>query len=322
MTRPGISVILCTHNGALRLPATLGYLARQKVDQRFEWEIVFIDNNSQDHSSEIAEEIWLKYNAPAPLHIYKESAPGKYYALQTAIAKANYNYFIVCDDDNGFHADYLSRAFDLLNEHPEVGAAGGRSLLKLPDGKHAPEWLPEDYEPYALGKQARYTGYVPLKKGRLWGAGMISRTDLYKELYAAFPSLLIGVPGEKALNSEDTEYCARLILKGYQLYYDESLILDHMLDDAKLTTKHRDAMNHIYNGSGGVIDRYRTVIKVQTQKAGWLYKAQVFFINPFRMWWTRNTRSKSRYRNALQCLFPQLYGSDRIIEKIRAFADV
>ncbi|MBO9619273.1 MAG: glycosyltransferase family 2 protein, partial [Niabella sp.] len=257
MTKPGISVIICTYNGVLKLPETLGYLARQEVGKRFEWEIVFVDNNSQDRSAEAAEEIWRNQNTDVPLLICQEPTPGKYYALQTAIAKARYDYFIVCDDDNGLNPDYLSRAFDLLNAHPEVGAVGGYARLKLPNGVKAPEWLPADYEPYALGKQAEGTGYVPLKKSRLWGAGLVSRTNLYKEVYAAFPSLLIEVPEERALNSEDTEFCARLILKGYQLYYDGNLELQHLLNPAKLTVAHRQTLNAMYNGSGAVIDRYR-----------------------------------------------------------------
>ena len=40
MTRPGISVILCTYNGAAKLPATLDYLAQQNVNGLFEWEII------------------------------------------------------------------------------------------------------------------------------------------------------------------------------------------------------------------------------------------------------------------------------------------
>ncbi|SDE07903.1 glycosyltransferase family A protein [Niabella drilacis] len=321
MMRPGISIILCTYNGALKLPETLGYLARQKTDQRLEWEIIFVDNNSHDHSTSIVEETWRQHKSPAPLFTYTETTPGKYYALQTAIARAHYDYFIICDDDTGFHPDYLSRAFELMNAHPEVGAAGGLSLLKLPDGIKAPEWLPEDYEPFALGRQADRTGYIPMVKGRLWGAGLVSRTDLYKKLYATIPSLLIELPDKKALISEDTEFCARLILKGYQLYYDEGLVLHHMLDHTKLTTTHRDNLRCIHDASGTVMERYRIVTKVRFKKIKWPYKLKVFFIVPFRMWYTSNTKSKTRYRKLLQYLYPGLYGRDIIIEQIQEFAE-
>jgi len=321
MTRPGISVILCTYNGALKLPATLGYLAKQNTEQRFEWEVIFVDNNSQDDSAAIVERTWRQYNTPAPLFIYRETTPGKYYAFQTAIARANHDYFIICDDDTGLQTDYLSRAFDLLNGHPEVGAAGGRALLKLPNGIPAPEWLPENCEPFALGKQAERTGYVPIKKGRLWGAGLASRTHLYKATYANLPSLLLEVPDKKALISEDTEFCARLILKGYQLYYDDALVLDHMLDETKLTIVHKKGLDSIHNASACVLDRYRTVIEVRSWKFRWPNIVYVFFVTPFRMWYTRNIRSKARYQNVLQYLYPGLYGRNHMIERIRRFAD-
>lgn len=320
MTRPGISVILCTHNGAAKLPATLDYLARQNVNGRFEWEIVFVDNNSTDRSVEVAQETWQQYNIQVPLLVYKENTPGKYYAFQLAIMKASYDFFIICDDDTGFQEDYLARAFNLLTTHPEIGAAGGRSLLKLPEGTTAPGWLPEDYEPFALGKQADQTGYVPLKKGRLWGAGLASRKDLYRKLYADLPSLLIELPDKKALISEDTEFCARVILSGGKLYYDENLVLHHMLDSSKLTTAHRDELQRIHDVSALVLDLYRTVIKVESQNNKWLYKMKVFFITPFRLLFSRNTKSKARYRGFLQYLYPGMYGRDNVMEGIRALA--
>lgn len=317
MTRPGISVILCTYNGAAKLPTTLDYLAQQNVNGLFEWEIVFVDNNSTDRSIEVAQETWQQYKIQVPLLVYKENTPGKYYAFQLAIAKASYDLFVICDDDTGFQEDYLARVFHLLTTHPEIGAAGGCSLLKLPQGTTGPDWLPLDYEPFALGKQADQTGYVPLKKGRLWGAGLASRTELYKKLYTDFPSLLIGLPDKKAMISEDTEFCARIILDGGKLYYDENLVLHHMLDSSKLTTAHRDELLRIHNIAALVLDRYRTVIKAESQNHKWLYKMKIFFITPLRLLFSRNLKSKERYRSFLQYLYPGLYGRDHMIEKIR-----
>ncbi len=317
MIKPGISVILCTYNGAAKLPATLHSLAKQNTNDQFNWEIIFVDNNSQDGSATIAHQKWRQYITQVPLFVYKENTPGKYYAFQLAIAKASYEFFVICDDDTALQEDYLLRAFNLLSSRPEVGAAGGRSLLKLPEGVAAPDWLPEDYEPFALGKQSARTGYVPVAKGRLWGAGLASRTDLYKKLYADLPSLLIDLSDKRALISEDTEFCARIILAGRKLYYDEDLVLYHMLDSSKLTAAHRDKLQRIHNVSALVLDKYRVVIKVESQQNKWVYKTKVFFITPFRLWFSQNIKSKARYRGFLQYMYPGLYGRDQVIEKIR-----
>lgn len=317
MIRPGISVILCTYNGAKKLPATLHALAKQNTNDQFEWELVFVDNNSQDDSAAITLKTWEKYRTQVPLSVYSENTPGKYYAFQLAIAKASYGFFIICDDDTALREDYLLRAFNLLNKRPDVGAAGGRSLLRLTEGAAVPDWLPDDYEPFALGKQFKHTGYLPVAKGRLWGAGLASRTDLYKKLYANLPSLLIDLPDKAALISEDTEFCYRLILAGGKLYYDEDLVLHHMLDSSKLTIAHRDNLHTVHCISALVLDKYRAVIKVESQQNKWLYKTKVFFITPFRLWFSQNIKSKTRYRSFLKYLYPGLYGRDKVIEKIR-----
>jgi len=50
----GISVLVCTYNGAKRLEKTLAHLAAQVTNSTVEWEIILVDNNSTDNTSVIA----------------------------------------------------------------------------------------------------------------------------------------------------------------------------------------------------------------------------------------------------------------------------
>ena len=70
-----ISVIICTYNGASRLPATLEKLAAQSVPAECPWEVLLIDNASTDDTAAVAKQIAIDF--PAPLRVLHEPTPGK-----------------------------------------------------------------------------------------------------------------------------------------------------------------------------------------------------------------------------------------------------
>ena len=54
----GISIILCTYNGAGRLRKTLASLAKQENIERIKTQVIFVDNASTDNSATAAQTIW------------------------------------------------------------------------------------------------------------------------------------------------------------------------------------------------------------------------------------------------------------------------
>jgi GT2 family glycosyltransferase len=44
----GVSVVVCCHNSASRLPTTLHHLAAQEVPRDLGWEVIVVDNASTD----------------------------------------------------------------------------------------------------------------------------------------------------------------------------------------------------------------------------------------------------------------------------------
>ena len=55
---PGVSVVVCTHDGAARLPATLAHLVSQTVPAGLAWEVVVVDNASTEATGTVAREAW------------------------------------------------------------------------------------------------------------------------------------------------------------------------------------------------------------------------------------------------------------------------
>ncbi|MFC3198576.1 glycosyltransferase family 2 protein [Parapedobacter deserti] len=301
----GVSVILCTYNGADKLPETIRHLAEQKMPLDVSWEVVFVDNNSSDGSLEVACREWGLYG---PVNVdfiaLHETRPAKYYALQTAMAHVRFSYFVICDDDNWLASDYLSRALSLLERHPEVGAVGGQGIPVFPENWRSPSWFSSYSEGYAVGQQADKTGYVT-KRGYLWGAGLGSRTAVYKSFYEKYPSFLLLHDDPSIMTTEDTEYCLRLILRGYDLYYDSALKFKHFIPEDKLT---EDYMHALYkkNHEGFVVTgNYYLAVKL-FDKCGRLKplnKLRLKLLTPLRLWLARTHKKRIREQTIMSYLF-------------------
>lgn len=317
--KKGITIIVCTYNGAVRLTSTLKHLAAQQVRADLEWELILVDNASTDNSAEIARRLWDQYNLQQnnSFTIAHESRPGKIFAFQKGISMAKYEYFIICDDDNWLNNDYVQRTFDVLNSNPQIGALGGQAIAAT-SSSALPEWFEAIQEGYAVGPQARSTGDVTYK-GRLWGAGLGSRTQLYLDVYSAFPSLLIDKGDQRILTAEDSEYCQRLVLKGYKLYYDAKLFLQHYIPEARLTLTYKDGLFENFKKSNLILENYLLAIKYGLKGNLSLFnRIRLRFITPIRYLFSSSPQKKSRQRIILCYLFPFIK-PDPVTAQIKAF---
>jgi glycosyltransferase involved in cell wall biosynthesis len=314
--KKGISVILCTFNGAARLPNTIDHLAAQKVSVDLDWELIVVDNASTDGSSIIVKSLWeqCNINPSVTLSVGQENTPGKLFAFQKGISLAKYEYFIICDDDNWLQADYVQTAFDILEKNKQIGAVGGQAFAATTSS--LPDWFEAVQEGYAVGTQARSTGDVT-SKGMLWGAGLSSRTQLYKDMYNEFPSLLINKNDHRILTAEDSEYCLRLVLKGYRLYYDSRLSLRHYIPDGRLTLTYKNSLFDNFKKANLIIDNYFIAIKYKLN-ISLLNRIRLTLITPIRYLLSSTKQKKSRQRVILCYLFPFIK-PDHTTAQIKAF---
>ncbi|WP_257666455.1 glycosyltransferase family 2 protein [Parapedobacter tibetensis] len=272
----GMSVILCTHNGAKNLPDTLRHLAAQQLPATIPWELVFVDNASTDESTTIAQAEWTKFGGLSSRLVHlREGRSGKYYALQAAMKRARYAYFVICDDDNWLAPDYLYKTVALLDAHPEVGAVGGQGIPVTEENQPLPEWFDRYQEGYAVGPQGKQTGDVTYK-GHLWGAGLGSRTALYRAIYNKYPSFLLQLNNLSLMSTEDSEYCLRLVLRGYKLYYDDTLVYRHLIPSRKLTGSFIDDLYKRHHASYAVNGKYFLAMKIY--RGGLLQKRELWGI--------------------------------------------
>lgn len=228
----GVSVVVCTYNGASRLPKTLHALAKQELQQPFPWEIIVVDNASSDDTFAESARLAGQYPFP-PMRVYQEPAPGKVNALHRGIVNARYDFVIICDDDNLLRNDYVWEAFTRMNANPQLGILGGQGLAvtDIP----LPAWFAAYQSAYAVGAPFAVDTDVTDTSGAVWGAGMVLRKKAYQELMdLGFEPLLTGGIGSRRGSGEDTELCLALRLLGYRIWFTPALVFHHYLPTSRL----------------------------------------------------------------------------------------
>lgn len=312
----GITVLVCTYNGALRLPETLAHLSRQQLNSDLDWEIIVMDNASTDQTKEIATKEWSKYNLPeVEFSVISEPRPGKINALETGALQSKYEYLLICDDDNWLSPGYLQTTIDTLDADPHIGATGGQSFA-VNDSGIFPPWFEEYQNGYAVGQQGNVRGDVT-SRGYIFGAGLGTRTKLYLEMYNNYPSFLIGRQGQKLSAGEDNEYCQRLILRGYKLYYEPKLIFQHYMPQNRLEEAYRKALFAGFDESQQILDKYNLITKLtgklQKNPLNWL---RLLIIAPFRILFSN---SKEKEMNILRYLLNIRSEHDEVLNTIIKF---
>ncbi|MDJ0650396.1 MAG: glycosyltransferase [Xenococcaceae cyanobacterium MO_188.B19] len=228
----GVSIIICCHNSASRLPQTLAHLAAQQVQENIGWEVIVVNNASTDKTAQVASEFWPK-ETPVPLRVIHEPKLGLSNARHRGLIEAKYEVISFVDDDNWVCPEWVELVSEIMNQHPEVGACGGQSEAVCEITP--PYWFERYQGDYAVGVQADIAGYVPSKRGYLWGAGLsIRKSALMSLINQGFQPLNMGRQGKSQGAGDDSELCYALGLAGWHLWYEPRLKLCHFLPAGRL----------------------------------------------------------------------------------------
>jgi glycosyltransferase involved in cell wall biosynthesis len=252
--KKGVSIVICTYNGKLVLPETLKHLSKQKLT--VPCEIIFVDNASTDSTKAFADAWWSSKGHPSIKYkSYSQPIPGKSYAQELGYEKANYEYLLICDDDNWLNANYVQDAFDIMESNEEIGALGGWCEATFERSK--PAWYDKYARYYAVSKQGEESGDVTNKKGCLYGAGMIIRKSHWIRLNElGFAPLLTCRKGNTLSSGGDTEYSYVLRLLGYRIWYDERLYFRHFMPQKRLDLKYISRIRKAMSASNFVVSVY------------------------------------------------------------------
>lgn len=223
-----VTVILCTYNRCQSLAKALESVARSKVPDSIQWEVLVVDNNSRDATRSVVEEFCRLY--PSRFRYLFEPKQGKSYALNTGCQTANADILAFMDDDVEVDSHWLHNLTAPLNCCDWAGA-GGRILPEV--GFVPGRWMDvrrrDALAPLAifdLGGEAGELSESP------FGTNMAFRKEMFAK-YGDFRTDLGPQPGCEIKN-EDAEFGCRLLERGERLWYEPSAVVYHSIPKARV----------------------------------------------------------------------------------------
>ncbi|NNC87734.1 MAG: glycosyltransferase [Akkermansiaceae bacterium] len=255
-TRMGLSIVICTHNGARRLPAALRAVAALRNEDRRPWEVLLVDNGSTDGSAEAAEAAWPR-KAAVPLRVIREPKLGLVHARLAGLAHASHEIISFIDDDNLVPEHWLDAVGRVMDAHPEAGVLG-TSAIPLFDSD-PPAWVHENGAGYAIGHQGDGAGDVTWTRGYVWGAGASFRAEALRAALLRFGEpVLVGRRGEGNFASgEDSELCMMVRALGWKIWLDPAIRIRHHIPPERLNWPYLRRLHRGFGAAALDLARYR-----------------------------------------------------------------
>ncbi|HLP87550.1 MAG TPA: hormogonium polysaccharide biosynthesis glycosyltransferase HpsE [Nostocaceae cyanobacterium] len=239
------TVAICTYNGEKRVPEVLERLQNQVDIQNLRWEVIVVDNNSTDNTSQMIQEYQAKWSPHNPLIYCWESQQGAAFARKRAIRESRAELIGFLDDDNIPALNWVAAAYAFAQEHPQAGAYASQNH---PDFEVTP---PDNFHRIApflaiteRGSQALL--YQPQSKLLPPSAGLVVRKQAWLESIPEKP-ILTGRTKGSMLTSEDLEVLSYIQQSDWEIWYNPAMELHHKIPSWRLT---KDYLIPFFRGIG------------------------------------------------------------------------
>jgi glycosyltransferase involved in cell wall biosynthesis len=209
-----ISVIIATRNRCDKLSAAVAGLMSSIVRDGLQWEIVVVDNGSNDDTAKICRDFVVR-GAGRLLYLY-EGKKGKSVALNSGLASARGRILAFTDDDCIVHPRWLQSIVEAYDADRDLAVLGGN--VKLLDNRDLPLSLVQ------VGKATQLTSPRMLYPDPpIIGANMAFKKNVFSTV-GTF-DVRLG-PGTDAI-SEDIDMVYRAFKGGFKVVTLPTVIVYH-----------------------------------------------------------------------------------------------
>ncbi len=256
-----LTVAIPTYNGESRLPKVLERLRSQFQISHLKWEIIIIDNNSQDNTAQIIQNYQTDWTETYPLKYYFEPKQGAAFARLRAVREANGQLICFLDDDNLPDHNWLAAAYNFALEHPQAGAYGGQ--------------IHGDFEINPPENFERIQGFLAIREHgtnphqfdpenlRLPpAAALVVRKQAWLESVPNRP-ILTGRVGGIMIGGEDYEALLYIYKAGWEIWYNPAMHTYHQIPHWRLE---RDYLLSLARGCGMPTYQLRTINARESEK--------------------------------------------------------
>ena len=245
-----LSVVICTYNGAEKLPEVLDRLRSQVLLTPFTWEVLVIDNNSSDQTAQVVSQYQQDWRQSAPLRYEFEAEQGLAFARRRAVQAAQGELLGFLDDDNLPAEDWVYSVCLFGRAHPEAGAYGSRIRSRFETSP------PPNFSRIAccmaIIERGEKAFPYAAKRGVLpAGAGMVIRAAVWRQCVPELPVLAGVCRNSLATKGEDVETLSYIRKAGHSIWYNPDMVLWHDIPKERLS---RDYLFRLFRGIG--LSRY------------------------------------------------------------------
>jgi len=235
------SIVICTYNGAARLPDLFERLLEccafqaseaEEETRSLRWEILVVDNNSSDDTAEVIRQAQTDWPTEVPLRYCFEARQGASYARELGVREAQSELIGFLDDDNLPAANWIEAAYQFAQDYPRAGAFGSQIHG---DFEVEPTAELQPLLPFLaiVERGAEPLRYDSMKRMLPPSAGLVVRRQAWLE---SMPEtcLLRGRNQDSMLTGEDTEALTYLLRSGWEIWYNPTMRLWHRIPHWRL----------------------------------------------------------------------------------------
>ncbi|HEU0135869.1 MAG TPA: glycosyltransferase [Flavobacterium sp.] len=235
--KPQASIIVCCYNSTKRIIRTLEHIDQQKVRPGVCWELIVVDNNSSDNTTQVVTDFLSDSSGIPSYKVVHEPNPGLSSARRKGVAESSAEIIIYCDDDNWLDQNYVQNVLNIMNGDESIGMLGG--IGEAVTDSAAPEWFEANKASYAVGPQYEEEADITHQGGYVYGAGAaLRKTPLLILDAIGFQHALSDRIGNKMVSGGDNELGYALVLLNYKIYYSPKLAFKHYIPSNRLTKEH------------------------------------------------------------------------------------
>ena len=236
-----LSVIICTYNRVNYLLDALDSLINQDVDKSI-FEIIIVDNNSQDNTNELCKTYINKVNNIEIKYVIEKKV-GLSAARNKGIEICNSEFVVFIDDDAIAEKDFVRNLIDYFLKYPNFVAIGGKVLPIYPNNNE-PLWM-SSYLQRLVSKVDDGDEVREFKNKYPVGCNMAFRKNIFA---------VIGGFNETLTARNDDKYIFNKIKKArLKTLYAPTVIVHHNIEEYRLDYNFIKNLSRI----NGATDRIR-----------------------------------------------------------------
>ena len=225
------TVTIQTYNNADVLKQALGSLATLRCPDDADYEILVVNNNSNDATAAVIGAATTLLGAR--LRSVFEPRQGLSHARNRALAEARGEIIGFVDDDALVTPDWLIEHVRAYREDERTVAVGGRVVLRWPEGWSRPGWLSSDLDGYLSGVDFGQERQIMSYPRYPYGCNMSVRRGTAEQI-GGF-SARLGRKKSSLISNEEKYFFYKIDQMGGRVIYAPAALVHHMVPPTRLS---------------------------------------------------------------------------------------